>query len=544
MEQDQWERLVEFMGRPDWTELEVFADREGRAENQDLVHQFVQEFVGQWNVLDLYHAAQRHRICVAPVMDYADVAANEHLRARGFFATVDHPDTGPVEYLGPPVMTSAGRAPIRQPAPRLGEHDGVVHALEARPKPTDRNRKPGPPLEGVRVVDLTWVWAGTFGAMNLAHLGAEVIRLESAKRADMYRRLGPFPTDTLPDLDCAGMFNQWSQGKKSVAVDLGDPRGVDVVKEFVGASDVVMQNFGTGVMERLCLGYEVLRQVNPRIILASISGYGQSGPHGKYIGYGPSTSPLDGISAVTGYIGGGPEEVGVSMPDPNAGITAALAVVSALARRDQTGYGDHLDISLLESSAVFGVEAWMQYAFNGTQPERSGNRNPWMSPHGCFPCLGDDEWVAIACASNAEWRAFADMIQPGLAADARFASLASRKENEDALEDLVAAWTRDRDRWQITSLLQAAGLAAFPTFTSQDIVEDPHLNARGTIERLPHVRVGARPHTGIPWRFSRRANGVRFPAPRLGADTDALLAEVLGYDDEKIAELRASKVLR
>ncbi len=167
-----------------------------------------------------------------------------------------------------------------------------------------------------------------------------------------------------------------------------------------------------------------------------------------------------------------------------------------------------------------------------------------MSPHGCFPCLGKDEWVAIACEGDAEWPAFADMIQPGLATDARSASLASRKENEDALEAIVAAWTRDRDRWQITSQLQAAGIAAFPTFTSQDIIEDPHLNARGTIERLPHVRVGVRPHTGIPWRFSMRANGVRFPAPCLGADTDALLAEVLGYDDKKIAELRASKVLR
>ena len=542
-EPDQWERLVDFMGRPDWAQLEVFTDLEGRAENQDMVHQFVQEFVGQWNALDFYHAAQKHRICVAPIQQYADLAADKHLRAREFFASVDQPDTGPVEHLASPVMTTAGRPPIRRRAPRLGEHSGIVDALEARPV-SEKTGKPGPPLEGVRVVDLTWVWAGTFGAMNLAHLGAEVIRLESVERADMYRRLGPRPNNAPPDLDCSGMFNQWNQGKKSVAVDLGSPRGIDLAKEFVRVSDVVMQNFGTGVMERLGLDYEVLRQVNPRIILASISGYGQSGPHRNYIGYGPSISPLDGISAVTGHIGGGPEEVGVSMPDPNAGITAALAVVSALARRDQTGSGDHLDISLLESSAVFGVEAWMQYAFNGTQPERSGNRDPWMAPHGCFPCLGDDEWVALACEGDAEWRVFADMIQSELAADARFASLASRKENEDELEDIVAAWTGDRDRWQVTSQLQAAGIAAFPTFTSRDIVEDPHLNARGTIERLPHVRVGARPHTGVPWRFSRRDNGVRFPAPCLGADTEALLAEVLGYDDEKIAELRASKVLR
>ena len=293
-EQDQWERLVDFMGRPDWTDLEVFADRKGRAENQDMVHEFVQEFVGQWNALDFYHAAQSHRICVAPIEQYADLAANQHLRARAFFATVDHADTGPVEHLASPMMTTAGRPPIRRPAPRLGEHNGVIDALEARPPPPERSEKPGPPLHGVRVVDLTWVWAGTFGTMNLAHLGADVIRLESVGRADMYRRLGPFPNDAPPDLDCSGMFNQWNQGKKSVAVDLRDPRGIDIVKEFVRISDVVMQNFGNGVMERLGLDYEVLRQVNPRIILASISGYGQSGPHRNYIGYGPSISPLGG----------------------------------------------------------------------------------------------------------------------------------------------------------------------------------------------------------------------------------------------------------
>ena len=544
VEQDQWERLVDFMGRPDWTALEVFADLPSRAENQDLVHQFVQEFIGQWNALDFYHAAQAHRICVAPVAGYADLAANRHLRAREFFAPVRRAGIGTVEHLASPIMTTTGRPPVRRPAPTLGEHNSALDGLEASPPSLDHGESPGLPLQGIRVVDLTWLWAGTFGAMNLAHLGAEVIRVESVRRPDMYRRHGPFPNDAPPDLDCAGMFNQWSQGKKSVAVDLGNPRGVNLVKEFVRSSDVVMQNFGTGVLERLGLGYETLRQVNPRIILASISGYGQSGPHCRYVGYGPSTSPLDGISSVTGYVDGEPEEVGISMPDPNAGITAALAVVSALARRDETGRGDHLDISLLESSAVFGMEAWMQYVFNGSQPERAGNRDPWMSPHGCFPCLGEDEWVAIACEGDAEWRRLAEMIQPGMAHDARFVSLASRKENEDALEDIVARWTRSWDRWQIASQLQAAGIAAFPTYTARDIVEDPHLNARRTIERLPHARVGTRPHTGIPWRFARRPNGVRFSAPCLGADTDRLLSKILAYDEKKIADLRAGKVLR
>ncbi|MYJ73638.1 MAG: CoA transferase, partial [Gammaproteobacteria bacterium] len=284
-------------------------------------------------------------------------------------------------------------------------------------------------------------------------------------------------------------------------------------------------------------------EINPRIILASISGYGQSGPYRDYIGYGPAASALTGTSDTTGYVGGGPEEVGVSMPDPNAGITAALAIVSALERRDETGVGDHLDVSLFEASAAYGVEAWMQYALNGTQPERIGNRDPWMAPHGCFPCQGEDEWVAMACASDDEWRTLAALIDPSLVGDTRFESLSARKANEDVLEEVVRAWTGKCDRWQVTLVLQSAGIAAFPTFTCRDIVEDPHLNARGYIERLPHPETGSRAHAGIPWRLRRRPNGVRFPAPCLGADTEHALREILGYDEEKIAVLRAGDVL-
>ncbi|MYF28498.1 MAG: CoA transferase [Gammaproteobacteria bacterium] len=542
VEQDQWERLVKFMGNPDWAALDVFADVGSRAENQDLVHQFVQDFIGDWNAWDLYHEAQKQRICFAPVTSYPELAANEHLRARGFFATVDQPGIGPVEHLASPVLTRTGRSAIRRHAPRLGEHNQEVLG-HVSPRPPGTSTTANRPLHGVRVVDLTWVWAGTYCAMNLAHLGADVIHIESAKRPDLYRRTTTSVAGDPPDLNRSGMFNQWNQGKKGVAVDLRSAQGIEIVKDFVRVSDVVTQNFATGVMERLGLGYDVLREINPGIILASISGYGQSGPYRDYIGYGPAASALTGTSDTTGYVGGGPEEVGVSMPDPNAGITGALAIVSALERRDETGAGDHLDVTLFEASAAYGVEAWMQYALDGTQPERLGNRDPHMAPHGCFPCQGEDEWIAIACASDDEWQTFAALIDPTLADDERFESLAGRKTNEDALEEAVASWTRTLDRWQITALLQSAGIAAFPTFTCKDIVEDPHLNARGYIERLAHPETGSRAHAGIPWRLARRPNGVRFPAPCLGADTEDALRDILGYDEERINALRLADVL-
>jgi crotonobetainyl-CoA:carnitine CoA-transferase CaiB-like acyl-CoA transferase len=556
IEQDQWERLVEFMGHPEWADLELFADGVGRAENQDLVHTFVQEFVGEWRADDLYHAAQKHRICVAPVMHLKEIAKNEHLRARNFFTEVTRARTEPIEMLAAAAITKSGRAALRLPAPRLGEHNAQID-FAARPTTVSHNAS-SIPLAGVRVLDMTWAWAGPFCSMNLAHLGAEVLRIESEKRADLYRRLPIFPEDWEPTLNVSGMFNQWNQGKSSIAIDLAHPQGIAIVKDLIKQSDVVVQNFATGVMDRLGLGYAELKNLNPKIILASISGYGQSGPYSQYMGYGPAMPPLTGLAAATGYVDGGPEEIGLSMPDPTAGITAAMAIVSALARRDSSGEGDHIDVSLWEATGVLNIEGWMQYVLTGSEPKRIGNRSLTMSPHGCFPCapnspavkptpdakvLSDTAWVSVACRTDEEWSKLAHRIDPELAQDARFDSLHARKQHEDELEATITAWTKNRDRWDITTSLQADGIAAFPTMTSQDIVEDPHLNERGFIERLDHPEVGKRAHTGIPWRFRNRANGVASPAPCLGADTDRHLRELLQLSDQEITDLYTAQII-
>ena len=540
VEQDQWERLVEFMGHPDWADLPTFAEQGERAENEDLVHMFVQEFVGEWRARELYHQAQAHRICVAPVMGLAELAANEHLRARGFFVAVGEGEEV-LEYLAPAALTTRGRAPIARRAPGLGEHNGAVDIRQRSPGPARGD--PRLPLAGVRVLDLTWAWAGPFCTMNLAHLGAEVIRIESAKRADLYRRIRICPEEWGDDLDVSGMFNQWNQGKTSVSVDLGHPRGVEIVRRLAAESDVVVQNFATGVMERLGLGYDTLREINPGIVLASITGYGQTGPYRNYMGYGPAIPPLTGLSMATGYVGGGPQEMGLSIPDPTAGITAAMNIVAALLARDETGVGDHLDVTLWEATGVLNMEGWMQYAMTGTEPERMGNRSTSMAPHGCFPCTGDDAWVSIACRSDAEWAALARHIDPKLVDHSRFRTLAGRKANEDALEATVAAWTASRDRWDVTRLLQSEGIAAFPTMTTRDVLEDAHLDARGFIETLEHPKVGRRAHAGIPWLLHTRPNGVTRPAPCLGADTDRYLSELLGLSADEIAGLYRDGVI-
>ena len=536
IEQDQWERLVQFMGNPEWATLEVFATPTGRNQNQDVIHTFLEEFIGGWNTFDLYHAAQRQRICFAPVMTFENLATDHHLAHRRFFTTLAGDDT---RYLAPALLIDDERPQYHRPAPRLGEHNAEMRTAAPQPVPP-ATALPSRPLEGVRVLDLTWVWAGPFGSMNLAHLGADVIRVESSVRPDLYRRGPAAPEGVEPTLNTNGMFNQWNQGKRSVGVDLRDPRGIEIVKALVGEVDVVFQNFATGVLERLGLSYDVLKAINPRVILASVSGYGQTGPYREYMGYGPATGPLSGLASASGFPGEGPEETGVAMPDPTAGITAAYAVTAALLRRNETGVGEHLDVTLWEATAALNLDGWMEYALRGTQAERIGNRDPWMAPHGCFPAAGDDEWVTIACTTQG-FAKLAEII-PGLK-DERFASLASRKQHEDDLEAIVSAWTSELDRWYVTGLLQAQGIAAFPSLTAKDIIEDPHLNARGFVERLEHPEVGARAHTGIPWRFAERSNGVRMPAPQLGGHTDEVLRDVLGLSDAEIDDLRERGIL-
>ncbi len=547
VEEDQWERIVELMGNPEWAGWEIFADATQRSKNQDVMKMYLDEWVKDWTVEELWHEAQSRRICFAPVFGMEQLSKQEQLRSRHFFVDVSQPHAGTVTQLGPPYQLREPWWQVRRPAPLLGEHtDEVLRALP--PAPAPRPPAPSPamrrPLEGVRVADFTWVWAGPYGTMYLSHLGAEVIKIESNTRIDVTRRLPLYPTGMEAGVNRSGLFNQWSLGKKSVLINFSTPEGLAVVKELIQNSDVVVDNFATGVMERLGLGYDDLVKIKPDIIMASISGYGHSGPLKNYMGYGPAIAPLTGLSAMTGYAGGPPQEVGISYGDPNSGIHAAVAVTASLAARKRTGKGQYIDVSLWESVAALVPEGWMDYAMNGLEPARRGNLDPLMAPHTCFRCAGEDEWVSIACGNDAEWRALCRaMDQAGLGTDARFRTVQDRKANEDALENIVTAWTEKRDKWQLTQTLQAAGVAAFPSMNSKDLADDPHLKQRGFFVELPHAEVGVRKHTGIPWLLTESPNGVQAPAPLLGQHTEQVMRDVLGYADERIAQLRERRVL-
>ena len=399
------------------------------------------------------------------------------------------------------------------------------------------------PLEGVRVADFTWVWAGPFCTLQLAHLGAEVIRIESASRTCVTRLLPPWYRGEF-GVNRSGYFNQYNLGKLSVTLDLKQEKGIQVAKDLVAASDIVCENFAAGVMDRAGLGYDELRRINPTIIMISLSGYGSTGPEHEFVSYGPAQVPLSGMSSLTGYSGSPPMHVGISYGDPTGGLHGAVAVLAALMHREYTGEGQYIDLSQQETSIAVLAEGLLEQSINGGQPPRCGNRDPLMAPHGVFRCAGEQRWTAIAVRDDEEWQRFATMIGgAALATDPRFVTLAARKANEDALEAVVTEWTVTRSVEDIVRSLQAAGIPAFASMSNENLSRDAHLNQSGLFVYPSHPEVGPVQHVGIPWRMSGTPTSVRRPAPCLGEHTEEILSRVLGYNAATIAELRRENVL-
>ncbi len=575
-EQPQWERMLSLMGETEWGSGVSFGSRDARGEHSAEIRQRVSAWTRRRGAEEVFHALQRVRVGAAPVFDHARLPDQEHLRARDFFVPVDHSGAGRIELLGPPYRLRLPWWRLAHPAPALGEA-GAAEDLPGRPRARapgvpDRTvrgsgdgttaaaeeldaaaggregRSPsgGGPLRGVRVLDLSWVWAGPHCTLLLGALGAEVLKVESSRRLDLTRRASVHARELPPGPNRNGYFNHLGQHKKSVGIDLSKPEGRGLVRRLAGECDVFVANFGTGVLERMGLGPGDLLAVNPDLTVALVSAFGQDGPWRLYTGYGPLISPLAGLSAVTGYAEDGrPRDVNMAYGDPNGGVHAAIAVAASLLARDLHGEaGQVIDVAMWEAMMCTAFEGWMNHALGGEPHPPMGNRDPEVAPCNVYPCRGADEWIAVSAGSAEEWESLCGAIgRPGLAADPRFASAAVRKAHEDELDRIIADWCRSRDRWAVAEALQEAGVPAFPSVSSADLRADPHLAAREAFHDFDHPEVGRRAHFRVPWRWSRRANGTGRRAPCLGEHTGEVLREVLGLTTNEIADLHERGVV-
>lgn len=399
------------------------------------------------------------------------------------------------------------------------------------------------PLEGIRVADFSWVIVGPYSTQWLAMMGAEVIRIESTLRMDILRRQPPF-ADGVQGADRSGLFNGLNMSKKSCTLDLRRPEAIELARRLIKVSDVVVEQFSYGMMDRFGLSFESLRQLKPDLVLVSVSGMGRTGPLRELSGYNESFLAYSGLATITGYEVGPPVLSGGVWADHATGMNLTLAILTALYRRSQTGLGQTVDISMLESVAAQIPEAIIDYAMNGRATSRTGNHDRDMAPHSCYPCAGDDQWVAISVRNDEEWRAFCGAIgNPRWACDPKYATAQGRLQHQDELDRLVSEWTRKREKRWVAEMLQRAGVPAGPTLNVEEVVHDPQLNHRGFFVNPEHPEIGRRLALGMPWIMSE-SEGTIGSAPTIGQDNAYVFGELLGLSDEEFARLVGEGVIR
>ncbi len=400
------------------------------------------------------------------------------------------------------------------------------------------------PLEGIRVANFGWVWAGPVVGQTLGFLGAEVYKIESRARIDLTRGLPPF-AEGVRDPDRSLSNHACWAGNGSVTLNLKQPEARELARQLIARCDVVVENFGPGVIEKLELGYEGLRKLKPDLIMFSMPAAGLDGPLKDIRTYGLSLTSTTGLDSLTGYVGGGPIPVENAFSDPYNGILGAFAILAALSFRDRTGKGQHIDYSQQEAVMQMVGPAFMDYVMNGRVAGPLGNRHPLAAaaPHGVFPCAGEDRWISIAVTGAQEWEGLLSaMDHPEWAQASEFASPAERVRNIDDLHAKLAAWTAGFDDRELTERLQRQGVAATPVLNVADLLHDPHYRARGTFIEVRHPLGFKETIYGAYVKTSRTQVRVE-PGPTIGCDNDFVFRELLELPEERYRQLIKEQVI-
>ena len=533
---------------------------------------------------ELCYEGQGRTFLSVPVNSAQDIVEDPHLQERGAFVPVEHPQFGRSIDLPRLPVHSTGYEPEGRPAPVLGADTSAVlsellgvdesefasmvssglvvgeweirDATEAAPSLATRELPPkggangtrasvssardGLPLRGIRVVDFCWQAAGPLTTELLANLGADVIKVESDARIDTLRVA--LPAYDPPTIETGAFFQDCNTDKRSINLNLGAPEGLKVAYDLIRDADVVTDNFTAGVMRRLGLGYEDLKQINPRIVTASFPVMGTWGPKASWKGIGNSVVALCGLAAHTGAADRKPTGV-LLHTDFTLGPFAASAIVSALIQRERTGVGQEVEIPQYEAGIHLLDTELIEQLANGTLAPRRGNRSPEMSPHGLFRCAGDDRWLALAARDTVDWLEICSVIaRPDLAARSELRTLEGRKAAEDEIEAAVEAWTCTQDMWSAAERFVSAGVPAGPNEDIEDLVEtDPSM--RGFFHEFDHP-------VGIRFMAQNQPflwNGARLPirrAPFFGEHNEQVYREELGLSEAEFTRLLVEEVIR
>ncbi len=408
------------------------------------------------------------------------------------------------------------------------------------------------PLEGIRIVESTYVYAFPYAAGLLTDLGAEVIKIEGLGHVDVTRGgafAGSYP-DNVPGKDPwnqPGGYNQLNRGKKSLTLDLSKKEGRDVLVDLLKVTDVFMENFTPRVMRNWGLDYPNMKKIKPDIIMASNTGYGHgAGVWSSYPAQATTQEATHGHCHITGYLNDIPSKAGQSFVDFLSTWTVMFAIANALRYRKRTGKGQWIDIAMYQSGCYMTSEYILDYMANGREGGRMGNRHPWRV-QGCYPCAGEDQWCVLSVGDDVEWAALCNVIgKPDMAHDPRFATADSRLKHHDEIDRLLTAWTKGQEKFAVMEQLQNAGVPAAPVFDSRDSNLNPHYWSRGFLEKVdfpPERSIGTRVLMGRPYRMSKTPLRITSPAPKLGDANQEMVINVLGYSEAQYTELVKTGIL-
>ena len=405
------------------------------------------------------------------------------------------------------------------------------------------------PLTGVRVLDLSYVFAVPYMAGLLSDLGAEVIKIEAPHKLDQTRgrAFGPYLDNDPAEnpWNRSGIFYVVNRGKRSLAMDLSQQEGQEIFRELVAKSDIVLENFTPRVMRKWGLHYDELKKINPSLIMLSNTGYGSTGPWSSFPSQGTTLEATMGITYYTGYRDDKPWKVGQSYPDFIACWAGLNGLWAAIAHMRKTGQGQWIDVGMYQLGASLMPEPLLQKQLDGTEPVRMGNEHAEYVPSNLYQVAGDDQWLALTIQTNQQWEALAKLMQqPHLAIDERYRTNAARRANRESINALVQDWCRSQNAKALLEKLQALGIAAGLVLNSRDLLHDPHLQHRQFYETVQHPEpIGERPIIGRPYKLRFRDAHIKKPGPRFGEDNNSILSEILGKSSSEIAALKASNVV-
>ncbi|MBT4521320.1 MAG: CoA transferase [Halieaceae bacterium] len=398
-------------------------------------------------------------------------------------------------------------------------------------------------LKNIRIADLTHYRSGPSGTTLLGGLGADVIKVESIQRLDGFRLFNTLDPKNSAFYEMGPYFNGCNTNKRGLTLDLNSVDGKARFLELITKSDVVIDNFSARVMDGLDLGYERLKAINPSLIMVSMTCFGQTGPWRDYVGFGYTFDQIGGASAVCGYEDSPPTNI-LAASDAISGIMAVYAILLALEERERSGLGQHIDMSQVETLAFLMGPNIIDYQLTGAIKPRMGNQHPVFAPRNAYPCQGEDEWVTISVESDLQWSALAiAMGNPEWVDDPRYATMASRKRNERDLDKVIADWTRGQQKRSVMELVQSLGIASAMVLNARELLEDPHLKDRNMHKKLDRKFTGEHLYPQFPIHYSDAICEQRMPAPTLGQDNEAVLADLLGLTTQEIEKLRQDNVI-